>query len=288
MHEDDRALAQSCQQGNLNACRQLVERYQTELLRTAFLLTDDPIRSERLTTSAFLDFFHQLRREDADRDLRLWLLTCLIARFLELEETPEQPTPPTLTLVQGNAQRYSVENERTRTRQALARIDGVDRAVVVLSDFNNLPISDVSTTTGVSDGEVHLKLGNIRRRLENALDLDEDQPLTIMLTSATFDTLRLDLWEGIEEPLTEDLQRDRQRSKIVNVSVLAAVGLILVLLSVFLFDDAFRGGDQTQATPTTETLSASDINNRPGSKPGSSPRKRRLHPPPRHSWHPGR
>jgi hypothetical protein len=79
---DDHSLILACQRGNLGACARLVTHHEPEVLRTAFLLTNDPAQAARLATQAFEDAFRRLASIDNGEDLRAQLLSSLARTLL--------------------------------------------------------------------------------------------------------------------------------------------------------------------------------------------------------------
>ena len=77
---DDAALVTESLEGNRDAFRQIVERYQTLISSVAFCATGDLGRSEDLAQETFVRAWTELAALREPNKLRAWL--CSITRFL--------------------------------------------------------------------------------------------------------------------------------------------------------------------------------------------------------------
>lgn len=76
----DAALVRRCLTGNPAACRELVERFQADVLGLAVRMLSHRQDAEDVTQEVFLRVFRSLRRWDASRPLRPWVLGIAVNR----------------------------------------------------------------------------------------------------------------------------------------------------------------------------------------------------------------
>jgi RNA polymerase sigma-70 factor (ECF subfamily) len=76
----DAALVVRCLAGEAAACRELVERYQNDVLAICHRLLSHAHDAEDVTQEVFLRVFRSLRRWDSTRPLRPWLLGIAVNR----------------------------------------------------------------------------------------------------------------------------------------------------------------------------------------------------------------
>jgi RNA polymerase sigma factor (sigma-70 family) len=77
---DDAALVRRCLQGRADAMRDLVERFQAEVFGLCVRLLTHRQDAEDVTQETFLRVFRSLRRWDATRPLRPWILGIAVNR----------------------------------------------------------------------------------------------------------------------------------------------------------------------------------------------------------------
>lgn len=76
----DAALVCRCLTGDPSACRELVERYQTDVFAVCHRLLAHAHDAEDVTQEVFLRIFRSLRRWDQSRPLRPWILGIAVNR----------------------------------------------------------------------------------------------------------------------------------------------------------------------------------------------------------------
>ncbi|HSQ58017.1 MAG TPA: RNA polymerase sigma factor [Gemmata sp.] len=76
----DAALVRRCLSGESAACRELVERFQTDVFAVCHRLLAHSQDAEDVTQEVFLRVFRSLRRWDSGRPLRPWVLGIAVNR----------------------------------------------------------------------------------------------------------------------------------------------------------------------------------------------------------------
>ncbi len=170
---DEQAVLR-CQDGEREAFRHLVERYQDVLFGTAVLMTGDRAQAEEHVQEAFLAAWRGIQGFQSERPVKPWLVRILVNTVvsqrrrrvvstvsLEYESEAEDAARP--------ADEIEAQHERLAIRQALAGLNPEQRQVVVLRFFAGLTVPQLAEATGVREGTVksrlHRALGQLRDQL---------------------------------------------------------------------------------------------------------------------------
>src|SRR5262249_20340610 len=163
---DDAALVRRCLRGDAEAVRVLVERFQPEVLGLCIRMLRHRQDAEDVTQEVFLRVFRSLRRWDASRPLRPWLMSIAVNRcrtwlaqrmrrpemVAYLEETAaDQPPDDAAELA-------------TEIQAAVAELRSEYRAAFVLFHEQGQPYEDIAATLDRPVGTVKTWLH--RARLE--------------------------------------------------------------------------------------------------------------------------
>ena len=170
---DEQAVLR-CQDGEREAFRHLVERYQDVLFGTAVLMTGNRAQAEEHVQEAFLAAWRGIQGFHSERPVKPWLVRILVNTVvsqrrrrvvstvsLEYESEAEDAARP--------ADEIEAQHERLAIRQALAGLNPEQRQVVVLRFFAGLTVPQLAEATGVREGTVksrlHRALGHLRDQL---------------------------------------------------------------------------------------------------------------------------
>lgn len=111
MSVDDARLVKRCQRDDPEAIRELVERFQGEILGLCVRLVGDRHEAEDVAQEVFLRIFRSLHRWDPTRPLRPWVMAIAVNRcrtFL----AQRRKRPETLEDLSGLAARSSSTGDR--------------------------------------------------------------------------------------------------------------------------------------------------------------------------------
>jgi len=170
---DEQAVLR-CQDGEREAFRHLVERYQDVLYGTAVLMTGDRAQAEEHVQEAFLSAWRGMPGFRSDRPVKPWLMRILVNTVvsqrrrravstvsLEYESEAEDAARP--------AEEIEAQHDRLVIRQALEGLNPEHRQVVVLRFFAGLTVPQLAEAIGVREGTVksrlHRALGKLREQL---------------------------------------------------------------------------------------------------------------------------
>lgn len=251
-HHEDELFAAADRRGDLGACEKVVQSYGQEVLRTAYLLTDDRQRAWSMARTAFLELFKELPRLDVDVDLRARLLGHLGRTFLTPPAPDAGTQAPISVPLEGVAERFHVDDSRSRTRAALVLLDPPARLALVLRDLNALEVEQISLLLQQRPDVLPAALEASRRRVRGYIDLPPHEPLRATLTAAGFDAPSANLWPALADDAADMLRRAGSRSRMATTGVLVAVVAVLVIALVALFGGSPE--ESAVAEPLTNAL----------------------------------
>ena len=165
---DDTEAIKSCQQGDREAFRHLVERYQRRAVThaTAILLNRDD--AEDAVQDAFIDAFKAIGAFDTSRTFYQWFYVLLRNRCYKLTSKRRPAESPDeallLTAHQGVA-----DETRLALEKALHSLTREEREIVSLKYFSGLSYDELATQLQIPRGTVMSRLFNARRKLQGEL-----------------------------------------------------------------------------------------------------------------------
>ena len=170
---EDEAI-QRCQDGEREAFRPLVERYQDVVFGTAYHMTGSPALAEELAQEAFLAAWQGMRGFRQGKPFKPWLMRILVNTVLaERRKRSVQTTPIEGAGVAGDADNpaamVEAQVERQRLQQAINGLTPEHRQVVVLRYYAELTVPEVARASGVNEGTVKSRLHRAHRALRQRL-----------------------------------------------------------------------------------------------------------------------
>jgi RNA polymerase sigma-70 factor, ECF subfamily len=155
---------QRCRQGDAEAFRHLVERYQRRALAHARALTGNDADAADAAQDAFLDAYRHLDRFDEGREFYPWFYVLLRnrcfkqrARFLDragMGELADTPAPDA-----GSPE------DMHDLRMALDRLESEDRELIVLKHLDGWTYDELAERLEIPRGTVMSRLYHARQRL---------------------------------------------------------------------------------------------------------------------------
>lgn len=175
--ENDAELARRCLEGDPEAFRPLVERYQKVLYNVAYRMVHDREDARDLAQGALVKAYRKLGSYDPERPFFSWLYRILVndaLSFLE-KRKPEAPLEPEWDAATSGGPHEELEKrERERAvRAALMELSPDSRQVVVLRYFAELSYAEMSEVLAIPEKTVKSRLFTARQRLAGSLGREE-------------------------------------------------------------------------------------------------------------------
>lgn len=165
---DDAEAIKRCQQGDREAFRHLVERYQKRAVSHAVAILFDRDDAEDAVQEAFIDAFQAIGRFDTSRTFYQWFYVLLRNRCYKL--TAKRRLTENLDDVQLlAAQPATGADTRLALEKALRSLTYEEREIVSLKYFSGLSYDELAVHLQIPRGTVMSRLFNARQRLQRKL-----------------------------------------------------------------------------------------------------------------------
>ena len=172
MTEDEAVM--SCQNGDKDAFRYLVELHKDVVYGTAYLMTGNRSLAEEQMQEAFLAAWRGIQGFQAGRPFKPWLVRILVNGVLTQQRKRVLSTVPLDDLNPSSEGTDLVEEvealqRRTAVREALSGLNQEQRQVIILRYFAGLTVPELARAIGKREGTVksriHRALGRLREQL---------------------------------------------------------------------------------------------------------------------------
>ena len=172
MTEDEAVL--SCQKGDKDAFRYLVDLYKDVLFGTAYLMTGNRSLAEEQMQEAFLAAWRGIQGFQAGRPFKPWLVRILVNGVLTQQRRRTLSTVPLDDQEPSSqwadpAEEIEALQRRIAVREALSGLNEQHRQAVILRYFAGLTVPEVARAIGKREGTVksriHRALGRLREQL---------------------------------------------------------------------------------------------------------------------------
>jgi RNA polymerase sigma-70 factor (ECF subfamily) len=165
---DDAEAIKRCQQGEREAFRHLVERYQRRAVAHAVAILFDRGDAEDAVQEAFLDAFQAIRRFDTSRTFYQWFYVLLRNRCYKL--AAKRRATENIEDVQLLASRPgTADDTRLALEKALHSLTPEEREIVSLKYFSGLSYDELAMHLQIPRGTVMSRLFYARQRLQSKL-----------------------------------------------------------------------------------------------------------------------
>ena len=165
---DDAEAIKRCQQGDREAFRHLVERYQKRAVGHAVAILFDRDDAEDAVQEAFIDAFQAIGRFDTSRTFYQWFYVLLRNRCYKLT-AKRRPTENLDDVQLLASQPGTVDDTRWALEKALHSLTPEEREIVSLKYFSGLSYDELATHLQIPRGTVMSRLFNARQRLQRKL-----------------------------------------------------------------------------------------------------------------------
>ena len=161
---DDAEAIRRCREGDVEAFRHLVHKYQRRALAHARALTGNDADAADAAQSAFIDAFRHLRRFDETREFYPWFYVLLRNRCFKAvrphdRRRPDEPVEPAVPAVHSREDLYDL-------RTALDRLRADERELIVLKHLDGWTYDELAVRLDIPRGTVMSRLFHARQHLK--------------------------------------------------------------------------------------------------------------------------
>ena len=172
---DDRTAIERCVNGDRDAYRHLVERYQGQALGHALAILGRREDAKDALQDALIRAYRALPRFDPRRSFYPWLYVILRNCCYRLARRRQQLSPLLdSTDIALDAPEGREEIART-VGVALGRLSAKDREIVSLRHFDGLTYEELAARLDIPRGTVMSRLFNARKRLRAQIEADRER-----------------------------------------------------------------------------------------------------------------
>jgi RNA polymerase sigma-70 factor (ECF subfamily) len=176
---DEATLVRDAANGDAAAWEPLVLAHQDAVFRLSYLLLGDPDDAEDVAQETFLRAWNHLRRFDATRPLRPWLLS-IASNLASNRRRSAGRYFAALTRAFRNEPAVSSSTEEKSTRhmeandlwKAVQNLSVPDQQVIYLRYFLDLPVTETAQALKVAEGTVKSRLSRALERLRGIIQQD--------------------------------------------------------------------------------------------------------------------
>ena len=171
MSGDEAGLVQRCLQGDAEAFRPLVERYQHVLYRVALRMLGDAEDARDCAQNAFMKAYTNLANYDVRFRFFSWLYRILLNDCLNVlrARRPIEALDPFLEGADNPFEHARSNETRDRVRAAILQLSPEHREVIVLRHLADLSYTEIADMTGLPEKTVKSRLFSARQRLADLL-----------------------------------------------------------------------------------------------------------------------
>jgi len=172
---DESTLIRHATNGDAAAWEPLVLTHQEAVFRLAYLILGDPDDAADIAQEAFLRAWNHIKRFDATRPLRPWLLSIVAnlarnrhrsaGRYLATLTRAFRNEPVTANIEEKSAQHM----EATELWKAVQSLSRPDQQIVYLRYFLDLSVSETAEVLRVAEGTVKSRLSRALERLRGII-----------------------------------------------------------------------------------------------------------------------
>ena len=166
MPDDERGLIERARAGDEDAFRMLMDRHRANAYAVALRITRSPADADDVTQQAFVRAWFALEKFRGDSSFGTWLHKIVARRALDRtaqmkSRESEQMPPDTISVSDESRDVILIR----RVQKLMASLTPVQRAVVTLHYWDDLPVADVAAALRMPVNTVKTHLSRARKAL---------------------------------------------------------------------------------------------------------------------------
>ena len=178
---EEALLISRAREGDQDAFRQLVERYQGAVYNLAYRMLGDPGDAEDAAQEIFVRIYRQLGRYDPARKFSTWTLAIATNYCIDqLRRRRMQLVPLENIIPWARSREVGPEGEaitqesRDEVQRLIKQLPEKYRAPLVLRYFDELSCAEIAEVLGMPEGTVKTQIHRARKALEKLLAEGEE------------------------------------------------------------------------------------------------------------------
>ncbi len=175
---DEAALVRHAANGDAAAWESLVTTHQEAVFRLAYLLLGDPEEAKDVAQETFLRAWKHLDGFDPTRSLRPWLLSISANLVRNRRRSAGRYLAALVRAFREEPVSERIEQQSARSFQArelwkaVQKLDELDRQIVYLRYFLDLPVAETAEVLKVPEGTVKSRLSRALEKLRKIIRQD--------------------------------------------------------------------------------------------------------------------
>jgi len=167
--DDDEIAIEKCRNGEREAFRHLVEKYQRQAVSHATAILGSREDALDAAQEAFIDAFKALKQFDSSRPFYPWFYVLLRNRCFKMAARKRETESIDETVIV--APNSTAQSERILALEnALRSLDMEDREIVTLKYFDGLSYNELAERLQIPKGTVMSRLFHARKKLQAKLE----------------------------------------------------------------------------------------------------------------------
>jgi len=167
--DDDEIAIEKCRNGEREAFRHLVEKYQRQAISHATAILGSREDALDAAQEAFIDAFKALKQFDSSRPFYPWFYVLLRNRCFKMAARKRKTESIDETVIV--APNSTAQSERILALEnALRSLDMEDREIVTLKYFDGLSYNELAERLQIPKGTVMSRLFHARKKLQAKLE----------------------------------------------------------------------------------------------------------------------
>ena len=173
--DDDEALVDGCKNGDRDAFRTLVTRYQRPIYNAAYRVLGNAEDASEIAQIVFLRIVERLDDYDSQYRFFSWIYRIAINEAIDLlrRSRREEPLDDEIELADpaggGPEERYRDRELSERIQRTLMKMKVEDRVVLTLRHFSDLSYREIAEVLGAEEKTVKSRLFEARQRMGELL-----------------------------------------------------------------------------------------------------------------------
>jgi len=186
---DDHRLIRNCLEGDPAAFGELVSRHQDRLFHTVVRLVENAEDARDVVQEAFLHAYQSLQSFKGDSLFFTWLYRIAVNTAISMKRKQRavlrMPTagqggqaiePLDTSDVNRPGHALEMAEEERKVHEALAKLSGEHRAVLVMKDMEGMKYEQIAEVLGVPVGTIRSRLHRARLEMRDILIQAENRP----------------------------------------------------------------------------------------------------------------